>query len=1080
MLRRSARIGLEVVASLLAGILLLVAFGLWRLSWEEPLRVSFLTPYVAQALQSPSLPYRLHIDDTVLLWEGWGSSISVAATGVAAVDQDGEEIAHVPRVSFRLSARALLHGIIAPISVTVYEPSLVLRRDADGRFSIGRTEEQTDTAVADSIIFPTLFEELLDDPDPALPTGYLTEAAIVDAQIIFIDDKSGLTWRPKDSTIALWRSQSGLVGTISTTIPELGRPATIGADLTYDIATGRIGIEAKFRSVDLAALGLVESDLIQFANADLLLDGAVQTDMSLAGEFGDLKVDMSSGPGRIDLPALYQEPMAIRGASLALRIPAGFDSVILDSMVIELEGPRISLVGDASGLEGGPATLALDATIENIDFATLPGFWPDGYGADARQWVTANMTEGIAERVQALLRLEWPAGFDGEMTVDQFNGTVEGSGMTIHYLKPLPPVRNAIGRGIFDIGRLDVQFEGGNVGDIRVAGGRLLISGIDGAKQRIEVDGTVEASLGAAFELLDHPRFGYITRMGIEKEGATGNTQTNLHFSFPAKKGLDFLDVELSAEADISDANLARVVLGQPFADGQLHLELDKAGFDLTGTGKFADVPLDIEWVERFDESRLERRITASGWATTAQIADIVYDIQAYVTGPVGLGIAYSDYNDGTSELAANVDLVRATASLDMPPYRKSADEPATASFILDLVDDRPTVLRDIRIQASDLSVAGSVAFDGTSGSPSRIELGQLTLGESVLRDVVVAFAGQRTDIVLGGGTLDATAFVGVDEEEDATAAAESSDAGTEAEAPDDAVEEEPLPPFTFQAEGLDRILLGNGRTLEAARVKLHHSDDYWEWIEIDGRLGHDDPNSENTIMVRYVPTTEGTHELAVEAADAGATLAAFGVTDSILGGRLTITGLSRDDEPDRPLRGNLNVSQFRLVNAANLGRLLSMATLTGLVDALTGEGFLFTGLRAEFKKIGDYIELDGARAHGPSLGITADGWIDTRKDRISLEGTLVPAYAFNSILGNIPVIGTLLQGGKGEGLFAATYSATGKLSAPDFTYNPLAALAPGFLRELFEVGERGNALPEGSEPVEPAAPLQPQVPAER
>jgi len=74
-----------------------------------------------------------------------------------------------------------------------------------------------------------------------------------------------------------------------------------------------------------------------------------------------------------------------------------------------------------------------------------------------------------------------------------------------------------------------------------------------------------------------------------------------------------------------------------------------------------------------------------------------------------------------------------------------------------------------------------------------------------------------------------------------------------------------------------------------------------------------------------------------------------------------------------------------------------------------------------------------------------------------------VPAYGINSLLGNIPVIGELLQGGEGEGLFAATYTASGKLSQPSFSVNPLAALAPGFLRGLFEVFDGSGGAP--SEP---------------
>ena len=66
------------------------------------------------------------------------------------------------------------------------------------------------------------------------------------------------------------------------------------------------------------------------------------------------------------------------------------------------------------------------------------------------------------------------------------------------------------------------------------------------------------------------------------------------------------------------------------------------------------------------------------------------------------------------------------------------------------------------------------------------------------------------------------------------------------------------------------------------------------------------------------------------------------------------------------------------------------------------------------------------------------------------MQGTIVPAYMLNSALGNIPLIGDLFTGGEGKGIFAATYAVEGPRDDPEVSVNPLAALAPGFLRELF------------------------------
>ncbi len=81
---------------------------------------------------------------------------------------------------------------------------------------------------------------------------------------------------------------------------------------------------------------------------------------------------------------------------------------------------------------------------------------------------------------------------------------------------------------------------------------------------------------------------------------------------------------------------------------------------------------------------------------------------------------------------------------------------------------------------------------------------------------------------------------------------------------------------------------------------------------------------------------------------------------------------------------------------------------------------------------------------------MTAQGRIDLDDDRIDVQGTIVPAYFFNSLLGNIPLIGKLFSPEQGGGVFAARYALQGPLDDPSVSVNPLSALTPGFLRNIF------------------------------
>jgi len=153
------------------------------------------------------------------------------------------------------------------------------------------------------------------------------------------------------------------------------------------------------------------------------------------------------------------------------------------------------------------------------------------------------------------------------------------------------------------------------------------------------------------------------------------------------------------------------------------------------------------------------------------------------------------------------------------------------------------------------------------------------------------------------------------------------------------------------------------------------------------------------------------------------------------------------------------------------LAKLLAVASLTGLLDALSGKGIAFDRADVPFVKTGDDIEIKDARAHGNAVGFTANGRLDLDKDTMNITGTVVPAYSLNSVFADVPLIGRILVPEKGSGLFAATYSMRGAIDNPDVTVNPLATLTPGFLRGLFNIFDAPEKKPEKKDAAPKAAP---------
>ena len=96
------------------------------------------------------------------------------------------------------------------------------------------------------------------------------------------------------------------------------------------------------------------------------------------------------------------------------------------------------------------------------------------------------------------------------------------------------------------------------------------------------------------------------------------------------------------------------------------------------------------------------------------------------------------------------------------------------------------------------------------------------------------------------------------------------------------------------------------------------------------------------------------------------------------------------------------------------------------LEAAQGGTGLIFNRLVAPFTRTPEALTLTEARAFSASLGVTAKGRILRERAVAEIEGTIVPAYLFNTLLGNLPLIGRLFSPEAGGGLFAATYRLRG------------------------------------------------------
>ena len=79
------------------------------------------------------------------------------------------------------------------------------------------------------------------------------------------------------------------------------------------------------------------------------------------------------------------------------------------------------------------------------------------------------------------------------------------------------------------------------------------------------------------------------------------------------------------------------------------------------------------------------------------------------------------------------------------------------------------------------------------------------------------------------------------------------------------------------------------------------------------------------------------------------------------------------------------------------------------------------------------------------------------KQNTVNVNGLISPVYIINGVIKSIPLIGKVLGGEKGEGVFGVSYKVQGDSSNPIVLVNPLSILTPGVFRKIFNIEENGN-----------------------
>ena len=147
----------------------------------------------------------------------------------------------------------------------------------------------------------------------------------------------------------------------------------------------------------------------------------------------------------------------------------------------------------------------------------------------------------------------------------------------------------------------------------------------------------------------------------------------------------------------------------------------------------------------------------------------------------------------------------------------------------------------------------------------------------------------------------------------------------------------------------------------------------------------------------------------------------------------------------------SLLIKDFKVSEAPALAKLLTLASLQGIADTLSGEGIRFDFFEMKLNSENNVLNIEDALAMGPAVSILLSGYVEKGKT-VSLRGTLVPATKLNSIIASIPLVGDILVGKKtGDGVVGVSFKMKGPPNNIKTTVNPIKTLTPRFILRAIE-----------------------------
>lgn len=743
----------------------------------------------------------------------------------------------------------------------------------------------------------------------------------------------------------------------------------------------------------------------------------------VGGEHAGYRLQLRAGRADIDRLTAEEPILSIDSVNATGILAPSFRSFHLEKLTLTEDAGTLDMNGRFSFDNGGLIETNVDAA--GVEIRKALRIWPVWVAPNVRRWLVERVSTGHLARLQLRSRLEGQSLANAfrrlPIADDALHVDYEMTGVTLRPVIDSAPIANIHVKGRSSGRKADVTILEGVVvsegtGRLDIRNATLSIADTAQRPAIMAMKIPVQGDVRSLMAFLASGSLKSMLSLPSDIEIAGGSIEGEARITLPVARQLAAKDIRIDVQAALRQVVIEKAFRGERLEEGNFELSARNDQALLKGEANVGGV-----------SNRIELRI-AAGKPTTATVRSVMddgqlakrgIDVRPLMAGTFGLAVTTALGDNAPMDI--ELDLAKARIDAPLPALAKKSGVPGKLRFtVLPRADG--VVLDKFEADFGTVSARGRLEF-GKDNQLLKGDFASIKLSPGDVARLGVERSRNTYRVSLRGNSFDVRPFLALGQ--NARASDRKSDGGVD-----------------MDIDLQSTVLVGfNGELLSAADAKIVKRGSELRELAIKGRFGGDGLSIASTGR-----DGEGTR-LTIETTDGGALARFLDIYAKVHGGRLSGDVIVSP----RGQRGVIQMRDFVIRGEAALKQARASAQGVQAVP-VGGDETQFTKFRADFVRDNGVLTLNEAVMWGGELGGTIEGVLDYTRDRVSLKGAFVPAYALNNLFAQVPIIGRILGGGQYEGLFAVPFVVSGRISAPVLRTNPVSAIAPGFLRKFFEI----------------------------